>query len=197
MWSRFWLVEFRIDEQSVWAAIDLTSQFTLNMLRHYYTAITYRNRYVIEFKNTSLWRHTLSTIDSSSWICLMSSSLLSWRISTSFNLFRSFPFSLLTSFTFRTLPINPPEHFLGPVRPEFMFWSPEIPISKKKWNNPFWFSKFFLFNTNRLNELIFLLSQNRYFYFKLRDRFYLLLVYSILIGQSKDHSVLWLVHQSG
>ena len=50
---------------------------------------------------TSLWRHTLSTIDSSSWICLMSSSLLSWRISTSFNLFRSFPFSLFTRFTFR------------------------------------------------------------------------------------------------
>ena len=37
-----------------------------------------------------------------------------------------------------------------------------------------------------MNELIFLLSQNRYFNFKLRDRFYLLSVNSILIGRKDE-----------
>ena len=72
--------------------------------------------------------HTLSTMDSSSWICLMSSSLLSWRISTSFNLFRSFPFSLFTRFTFRLRIAH-----LSWSKNQSVWWfdSPEIPDFKK------------------------------------------------------------------
>lgn len=46
-----------------------------------------------------------------------------------------------------------------------------------------------------MNELIFLLSQNRYFYFKLRDRFYLLSVNSILIGRKDVKNSDWLANE--
>ena len=47
-----------------------------------------------------------------------------------------------------------------------------------------------------MNELIFLLSQNRYFYFKLRDRFYLSSVYSILIGRKDVKNSDWRANEN-